>query len=97
MTTHDDVAGTLAEMLPQLRALGFVGVRTMGGPIPFETFDPYGLGRAGSVNWRKPGDEWRGALAEDAAGRWYLVDVPKDGRPVAFPFVLGAFPLERGH
>ena len=97
MTKHEDVAGTLAEMLPQLRALGFVGVRTMGGHIPFETFDPYGLSGPGGKNWRKAEDTWRGVLAEDAAGRWYLLDVPKDGRPVVFPFVLGAFPLERGH
>ena len=56
--TRTEHTGTLDELEPVLRSLGFTGVRTMGGPIDLAEFDPYGMRRPGSINlqgrWAQP-------------------------------------------
>jgi hypothetical protein len=92
MITFDEtVTGTLDQLEPELRARGYVAVRTMAGPIDLAVFDPYGMRKVGSVNIKS--ERWahhiyRGTLA-DVNGRPYLADAK---RPEP-PFVGGLFEL----
>ena len=86
-----ELTGTLDELEPQLRAMGFSAVQTMAGPIDLAVFDPYGMRRLGSVNIQT--DRWthhiyRGCLA-------YVGDVPyiADAKRPAPGFYGGLFPL----
>lgn len=89
--TETPVAGTLDDMEPGLRALGFTGVETMGGVIDLAAFDPYGMRRVGSVNIQT--EKWahhiyRGRLVY-INGKPYL----SDEKHPAPPFLGGLFPL----
>ena len=86
-----DVRGTLDEMEPQLRALGFNSVETLGGAVGLGDFDPYGMRRVGSVNIQS--ERWahhiyRGRLVYKD-GKAYLLDE----KEAVAPFVAGCFPL----
>lgn len=102
-TTHvvTDIHGTLDEMEPRLRdEHGITHARTMAGPQPLSTFDPYGMRRIGSVNIQS--ERWahhiyRGVLVF-IDGRPYLADANPDGtvRHATPPLVNGLFPLMQG-
>lgn len=90
LTKDRTMAGTVDELAPRLRALGWAGVQTMAGPVMFDDFDPYGAGRVGSVNLRPGKDEpVRLCLATTEDGRAWLADLA-DPQP---PFLGGLFPL----
>lgn len=89
MTRHEDVQGTMAELVPQLKARGLTRARVLSGTIAIEDLDPYGCGYLDSVNVRKAEDVWRGVLCEHG-GRWYLTDL----QVASAPFFNGLYPLE---
>lgn len=87
-TTH---IGTIDELEPVLRSLGFTAAITMAGPVDLATWDPYGARRVGSINIQS--ERWahhvyRGCLAY-VDGKPYIVDA-KEPEP---PFLGGMFPL----
>lgn len=87
------LAGTLDDLEPKLRALGFTAVRMMSGPVDLAQADPYGMRRVGSPNiptaqWAH--HVWQGRYVE-IDGRPYLTDV----EAASPPFVNGLFPLLR--
>ncbi len=91
---HEAITGTMDELEPILRARGFVAVRTMAGALDLAAFDPYGMRRIGSVNIqseRWAHHVWRGVLASDVTGAYYLTDA-KRAEPGSI-FVNGLFPL----
>lgn len=92
MAEHS-ITGTLDEMEPALRALGFTAIRMMSGAVDLADADPYGMRRIGSVNIqseRWAHHIWRGRYVE-IAGVPYLTDADQ----AAPGFVNGLFPLVR--
>ena len=89
-----EISGTLDELEPILRQLGFTHARTLAGAIDLATFDPYGARRPGSVNlrgsWADPARSWRGMFAL-AGGKAYLADAKEP--ELGSPFVGGLFEL----
>lgn len=95
MTT--DITGTLDEMEPALRALGFTALQMMSGPIDLAVVDPYGMRRLGSVNIqseRWAHHIWQGRYVE-INGRPYLTDAKRADPALTGSqfFVNGLFPL----
>jgi hypothetical protein len=91
---NECLTGTMDELEPALRSLGYTGVLTMAGPIDLAAIDPYGMRRVGSVNIQS--EKWahhvyRGRFVEKD-GKAYLVDA-KQAEP---PFMTGLFELIRG-
>lgn len=90
---HPEISGTLDEMEPRLRALGFTGLRMSSGVADLAVADPYGMRHIGSVNIHGEKDAhhvWRGVLAQASrTGRWYLTDQ----REATSPLINGLFEL----
>lgn len=97
--TGENWTGTLDELEPGLRALGFTALQMMSGPIDLAEADPYGARRVGSVNIqteRWAHHVWR-ALYVEIDGRPYLTDAKMvTDPPLSEPFGFGLFPLIRG-
>lgn len=86
-----EITGTLDDMEPALRALGYTAIQMMAGPVDLAIADPYGMRRLGSVNIqseRWAHHIWRGRLIV-VNGTPYLTDA-KSAEP---PFLNGLFPL----
>jgi hypothetical protein len=87
------IIGTLDEIEPKLRALGFSGVQTMAGVIALDAFHPYGNRNETSVNYRSTSPVYRGVL-EYCGEQAYLCDAYRG--PGDSPFLRGMFPLVKG-
>ena len=94
MIERTETVGTVDDLEPILRELGYTHVETMAGPIDLAMFDPYGKRRIGAINLRGngwgPEHVWRGRLAY-VDGKAYLTDA-RTPAPDS-PFLSGFFPL----
>lgn len=80
---------TIEPMRARLRALGYVEVQTMGGPLPLDNWNPYGIAPGGANHRKDSKVVWHGRIDGDR-----VVDAPADHNPGS-PFYLGSWPLLR--
>lgn len=79
----------LPDLKSKLRAMGYEGIVTYGGPIPLDEWNPYGM-EPGGVNYSPDyhaKHAYRGAIRDDGK----IEDMP-DGSPVpSGPFMAGVW------